>query len=98
MFMLAGCNRGDYPEMARVSGTVSYKGKPVPNIMVNFMPTEGRPSWGKTDSEGKFEMILDENVKGVKVGHHKVYFTPAAFTIDGARAKSPAKRSPRRPG
>jgi len=91
MFMLAGCNRGDYPEMARVSGTVSYKGKPVPNIMVNFMPTEGRPSWGKTDSEGKFEMILDENVKGVKVGHHKVYFTPAAFTIDGGASKKSRK-------
>jgi len=59
--------------------------------MVNYMPTEGRPSWGKTDSEGKFDMIYDENVKGVKVGHHKVYFTPAAFTIDGGASKKSRK-------
>jgi len=90
-FALAGCGKGDYPEMARVTGTVAYKGKPVPNIMVNFMPTEGRPSWGKTDSEGKYEMVYDADYKGVKMGHHKVYFTPAAFTIDGGASKKSRK-------
>jgi len=91
LFALAGCSKGDYPEMARVTGTVAYKGKPVPNIMVNFMPTEGRPSWGKTDANGKFEMVYDEDYKGVKMGHHKVYFTPAAFTIDGGASKKSRK-------
>ena len=43
-------------------------------------------------------MVYDEDVKGVKMGHHKVYFTPAAFTIDGGASKSPARRSPRRRG
>jgi hypothetical protein len=91
VFMLSGCGKGDYPEMARVTGTVAYKGKPVPNIMVNFLPTEGRPSWGKTDEAGNFEMIYDEDYKGVKMGHHKVYFTPAAFTIDGGASKKSRK-------
>lgn len=91
MFAFAGCGKGDYPEMARVSGTVAYKGKPVPNIMVNFMPTEGRPSWGKTDDAGRFEMVYDEDYKGVKIGHHKVYFTPAVFTIDGGASKASRK-------
>ncbi|WP_244884899.1 hypothetical protein [Singulisphaera acidiphila] len=91
MFAFAGCSKGDYPEMARVTGTVAYKGKPVPNIMVNFMPTEGRPSWGKTDDAGKFEMIYDEDYKGVKMGRHKVYFTPAVFTIDGGASKASRK-------
>lgn len=92
IFTLAGCGKGDYPEMARVTGTVAYKGKPVPNIMVNFMPTEGRrPSWGKTDEEGRFEMVYDENVKGVEMGPNKVYFTPAAFTIDGGASKKSRK-------
>lgn len=90
-FTLAGCGKGDYPEMARVTGTVAYKGKPVPNIMVNFIPTEGRPSWGKTDESGKYEMVYDEAYKGVKVGHHKVTFTPAAFTIDGGASKKSRK-------
>jgi hypothetical protein len=89
LLTIAGCGRGDYPEMARVSGTVTYKGKPVPNMMVNFMPTEGRPSWGKTDAEGRYEMIYDEDYKGVKVGHHKVYLTPpATMTIDGGTSKA----------
>lgn len=91
LLALAGCSQGDYPEMARVTGTVTYKGKPVPNMMVNFMPTEGRPSWGKTDSEGRFEMVYDADYMGVKTGHHKVYFTPPATTIDGGTSQASRK-------
>lgn len=91
LLTLSGCGRGDYPEMARVTGTVTYKGKPVPNMMVNFMPTEGRPSWGKTDSSGKYEMIYDSDYKGVKMGHHKVYITPPATTIDGGTSSESKK-------
>ena len=92
LLALAGCGKGDYPEMARVTGTVTYKGKPVPNMMVNFMPTAGRPSWGKTDADGKFEMIYDEYKKGVEMGHHKVYFTPpATATIGGPASKASRK-------
>ncbi len=91
MLALAGCGKSDYPEMARVTGTVTYKGKPVPNMMVNFMPTEGRPSWGKTDSQGRFEMVYDSDYNGAKVGHHKVYFTPPATTIDGGTSRASRK-------
>ena len=44
---LAGCGKGDYPAMARVTGTVTYKGPTRPeHDEVNFMPTGegGRPS------------------------------------------------------
>lgn len=91
LFAAVGCGRGDYPEMARVTGTVTYKGKPVPNMMVNFMPPDGRPSWGKTDAEGKYEMVYDSDYKGVKMGHHKVYITPPASTIDGGTSKASKK-------
>jgi hypothetical protein len=92
LFAVVGCGKGsDYPEMARVSGTVTYKGKPVPNMMVNFMPTAGRPSWGKTDAEGKYEMVYDSDYKGAKMGHHKVYITPPASTIDGGTSKASKK-------
>jgi hypothetical protein len=87
----AGCNSTDYGPVAKVTGTVTYKGKPVPNMMVNFMPTAGRPSWGKTDATGRFAMVLDEDTNGVQKGHHKVYFTPPASTIDGGRSKASAK-------
>jgi len=89
LFAPAGCSKGDYPEMARVTGTVTYKGKPVPNMMVNFMPNSGRPSWGKTDANGKFELVYDADYNGAKIDHHKVYFTPPAnATIDGVKSKA----------
>jgi hypothetical protein len=91
LFAVAGCGRGDYPEMARVSGVVTYKGKPVPNMMVNFMPPDGRPSWGKTDASGWYELIYDEDYKGAKTGRHKVYITPPATTIDGGTSKASKK-------
>jgi hypothetical protein len=91
LFTVVGCSKGDYPEMARVTGTVTYKGKPVPNMMVNFMPSEGRPSWGKTDANGQYEMVYDTDYKGVKIGHHKVYLTTPASTIDGGTSKASKK-------
>ncbi|MFO0950223.1 MAG: hypothetical protein U0835_03550 [Isosphaeraceae bacterium] len=91
LLVLAGCGGEEYPEMARVTGTVTYKGKPVPNIMVNFMPAAGRPSWGKTDPAGKFELVYDENKKGAMMGHHKVYFTPGTQTIDGGTSAASKK-------
>jgi len=84
---LAGCGNSDLPEMARVTGTVTYKGKPVPNMMVNFMPTAGRPSWGRTDAVGHYEMNYDADNMGAMTGHHKVYFNPAVATIDGGASK-----------
>jgi hypothetical protein len=50
----AGCGDPDAPEIARVTGTVTRGGKPVPNLVVNFMPAEGRPSWGITDDRGRY--------------------------------------------
>ena len=93
LLALAGCGKGDYPPMAKVTGTVTYKGKPVPNMMVNFMPTAGRPSWGKTDAAGKYEMILDADYKGVEIGHHKVYFTPPATATIGGPASKASKKA-----
>src|SRR3954452_22558043 len=92
LYALAGCSKGDYPEMAKVTGAVTYKGKPVPNMMVNFMPNSGRPSWGRTDANGKFELVYDADYNGAKVDRHKVYFTPPAnTTIDGGKSKASRK-------
>lgn len=90
---LPGCKKGDMPEVARVTGTVTFNGKPVPNMMVNFMPTEGRPSWGQTDAAGKYEMNYDADNMGAKMGHHKVYFNPAQVTIDGGASKESREKA-----
>jgi hypothetical protein len=91
LFAFAGCGNGDNTKIARVSGTVTYKGKPVPNMTVNFMPPDGRPSWGKTDADGKYDMTYDEDRKGVKLGRNKVFFTPGVQTIDSGRSKESKK-------
>lgn len=81
---VSGCGDPDAPEIARVTGTVTHNGKPVPNLVVNFMPTEGRPSWGITDEEGHYELEYSADYMGAKVGHHKVYVVPNQVSMDGS--------------
>jgi len=70
--VLGGCG-SDHP-LAQVGGTVTRGGKPIEHIMVHFYPTQGRPSWGVTDAQGRYTMEYDDR-KGVEIGHHKVYVT-----------------------
>ena len=67
---LAGCGGG--PALVEVSGTLTHKGKPVPNALVNFMPENGRPSWGITDEDGHFTLNYDAGHDGTVVGKHIV--------------------------
>jgi hypothetical protein len=68
---LAGCGGSD---VASVSGTLTYKGKPVTNAFVNFVPADGgRPSIGETDPDGKFTLVYDPKVNGAKIGKHRVF-------------------------
>jgi len=94
VFTLAGCGKSEYGATARVSGKVTYKGKPVPNMLINFMPVgakEGRPSWGTIDGSGNYKMDEEGDLKGVIMGHHKVYITAPATTIDGGTSKASKK-------
>jgi len=87
---LAGC-KSDAPPIGLVSGTVTHNGKPVPNLTVNFMPTEGRPSWGMTDSGGSYSLHWDEDHDGAEVGTHKVSvaFVPGSQREEPGRTKAP---------
>jgi hypothetical protein len=79
-----GCgNRGDGPERAVVSGTVTYNGKPIPEGMVRFVPlqTSTAPVSGTSIVDGKYQCDAHG---GVPVGTytiqieatHKVPFAP----------------------
>ncbi|QDV38939.1 Ig-like domain-containing protein [Tautonia plasticadhaerens] len=81
---VSGCGDPDAPEIARVTGTVTRGGKPIPNLTVNFVPDEGRASWGITDDQGKYELEYNEDYKGAKVDHHMVYVIFNAGSIEGA--------------
>jgi hypothetical protein len=69
VFGLAGCGEG---KVVKVSGTLTYKGQPVPNAYIGFSPDNGRPSWGVTDEQGRFTLHYDRSQDGATVGKHKV--------------------------
>jgi len=71
--LLAGCGGSG---VVPVSGTLSYKGKPVTNAYINFVPEGGgRPSTAETDENGRFTLVYDLQTKGAKVGKHRVFVT-----------------------
>ncbi len=68
--LLAGCKGSN---VVPVSGTLTYKGKPVTNAIVNFEPETGRPSSAATDANGQFTLLYDPQIKGAQIGKHKVF-------------------------
>jgi hypothetical protein len=69
--LVAGCGGNN---VVAVSGTLTYKGKPVTNAYVNFVPdNNGRPSIGETDANGRFTLTYDPQTKGAQVGKHRVF-------------------------
>lgn len=85
LFLVTGCGGGpsDQPDIGRVTGTVKMDGAPLPNANVQFQPEKGRPSFGKTDDSGVYELTYSASTKGAKIGKHKVTITTAGETEDG---------------
>src|SRR5262245_19534074 len=77
---LSGCGPANGLNLARVSGKVMYKGEPVKNGTVFFMPDEakgtvGPPAVGSITANGSYVMSTETAGDGVIVGHHKVGIT-----------------------
>lgn len=88
---LAGCGGG--PGVVSVTGTLTYKGKAVPNAVIDFFPEKGRPCWGQTDDQGKFILEYDDKNKGAVPGKYKVAvrYRP---TTDAEKAAAMDGRAP----
>jgi hypothetical protein len=67
-----GCGQSG-PRIVKVHGTVTHQGRAVANIIVKFMPDEGRPSWGLTDKEGRYNLHYDRSHEGALIGKQKVW-------------------------
>jgi len=70
---LVGCHRSGL-NLAPVEGLVTYKGAPLVDAGVLFLPNEpqmGPPASGTTDAEGKFTLYT-VNLPGAAVGDHRV--------------------------
>jgi hypothetical protein len=73
----AGCSRAPSYQLAEVEGVVKFKGKPVPNVRVEFLPdvkglVEVPRSTATTDKEGRFRLMTDDQRPGAVVGPHRV--------------------------
>lgn len=75
LLLCVGCGGGgasDQPDLGTVSGEVKMDGQPLANVTVTFEPAQGRPSVGKTDESGKYELGYLNDIKGAVIGSHTV--------------------------
>jgi len=83
---LLGCTRSG-PQIVPIEGTITHKGKPVPNVRIYFVP-DGRPSWAISDTQGHFKLNYDEQHDGAKVGTHQVWIIDESGNVDPTLAMS----------
>ena len=86
---LAGCGGSTMPKVYPATGTVTWKGEPLADATVSFVPSVGAPSDGRTDAQGKFT-IMTNGMPGARAGACKV--TVSKFA--GAGASMPADPKP----
>lgn len=89
--LVAGCGGNN---VVPVSGTLTYKGKPVTNAYINFVPEKGRPSMGETDDQGNFVMTYDPQTKGVERGKHRVFVKRNEVADSSAKGALPGMPAP----
>lgn len=70
-----GCGDPGGAPTAKVDGTVTLDGAPVPNAMIAFNPaagskTAGRPAQGKADASGKFTVFTFKPADGAMPGNY----------------------------
>lgn len=92
--LVVGCDRGDLPDLAPVSGTVTMDGQPLANKEVVFAPKGGRPSVGRTNEQGQYTMMYTVEIPGAIIGEHKVIIStplPEGGNYAGYRETVPKK-------
>ena len=88
---LTGCGSGR-PETVPVTGTVKHNGNLVEGADVMFMAEGSRPATGKTDAEGRFELMTFVPGDGATVGEHTVVISKKEEIVDPAAPDSPYKQ------
>src|SRR5690606_16725167 len=72
ILMVSGCGSNG-PAVVPVTGIVTANGKPLADVLVEFVPQEeGWGSRGKTASDGTFELYYRDGQKGAEAVKHRV--------------------------
>ncbi len=66
-----GCG-SDRPSLHNAGGVVKFNGEPVSDASVMFYPAAGRPSFAKTDDQGRFSLMTYVPDDGVAAGAYRV--------------------------
>lgn len=88
---LSGCSpASNRPKLLPVSGTVKFKGAPLANATVTFLPEGSAPRnpYGTTDKDGNFQLTSYDTNDGAVAGDYVV--TIVAKPADG---KKPEERT-----
>ncbi len=88
------CGCGDPDGLVSLHGVVTVDGRPAPEgISLEFSPVgKGSPSYGTTDSEGKFEAAFTHRRKGILPGEHVVKLVPGGPAADAGRMPEPGEK------
>lgn len=89
VMMLVGC-RDD--GLTGVHGTVTFEGKPVHTGTITFYPEKGRPSSGKLDAEGHYELSSYKTGDGIKPGSYSVLVDAAELEGNSESANAKIRR------
>ena len=104
--LVSGCAGGnpDSKPTAKVTGTVTYDGKPVPGGMLQFSPKggadkkPGKAGLATIKSDGTFAVTTYNDGDGAVIGAHQLTFTAPAVEQPqapaGAHAEAAAPPSP----
>lgn len=94
----------DLPELGRVTGKVTMGGAPLTGADVYFTPMDvkAKTAYGRTDEEGEYTLIYDEDARGAVLGKNRVEVSLIAPTgkerIEGAYSMADAKIHEVKPG
>ncbi|NQW47776.1 MAG: hypothetical protein HQ464_08415 [Planctomycetes bacterium] len=89
----SGCGGGK--EMGRVSGTATYRGKPVPDAVVRFPPKQKPPGLARTDDKGRYTLNTLRKGDGGFAGTSVVTITPWIEPLDSITGGKPPPERPR---
>lgn len=85
----AGC--GQKTKLGRVSGRVTYKGQPVPNGAITFLPDpSGPPATAPIQPDGTYTLQTPDVGEGALVGQHAVMI----MALRVGPAMGPEERDP----
>jgi len=91
--LLPACSGRPKNVAKKVTGTVTLDGKPLADARITFAPTNGSPSSGHTDAEGKYNLIWSaqggRTIEGAQIGEHGVTISTLQFGDPSTKPPKP---------